>query len=157
MTLCVGVDFSTKRIDVVAIPLDPDVPGGPWKAHRKVGADRYADVHAHVRSAIVQLYHKTGMDVVTVCVEKPAGRVHPSLHELHGVIRAAIPASIPSTSLYPVQWRQAIGCTGRDSKVAGHERILDLYPACGDWDEHELDALGLAHSWMLIQWKAALK
>lgn len=154
MSLCVGVDFSTKRIDVAAIPLDPDVPGGPWIVNAKVGSDRYASVYYTVRHLLRHHADHTNQDIATVCIEKPGGRhIHPSLHELHGVIRAAIPYPIPSTSLYPVQWRQAIGCRGRDTKAAGHARIHDLYPGLEAWDEHELDATGIARGWANIQWK----
>ncbi len=152
MSLCVGVDFSTKAVHVAAIPLDPDVPGGPWKRHQVIGVDRYSEVHRLTRILISELGAWAMRDVATVCVEQPVGKVHRSMHELHGVIRAAIPPGIPSTSLSPSEWRKAIGVT-TIGKAAGLEQVRNLYPTTADWDEHELDSLGIATAWARIQWK----
>lgn len=152
MSLCCGIDFSTKAVHVAAIPLDPDIKGGPWKTAKRVGKDRHASVHYLVREALRDLADQANMDVATVCVEQPVGKVHRSMHELHGVIRAATPPSIPSTSLSPSEWRKAIGVT-TIGKAAGLEQVRNLYPDCSDWDEHELDALGICTAWRSIQWK----
>lgn len=161
MSLCIGVDISTKRIDLAAIPLDPDdefLTGVTPCKHRINVTDRYVELRQNIVRAIASLEEITGADVMTAAVEKPAGRfVHPSLHEIHGVVRCSLPQHIASTGLYPVEWRQALGLTGRDknNKQAGNDRVRTLYSDAAAWDEHELDALGIATAWRTIQWEAA--
>jgi len=158
VSIVVGIDLSTKRIDLAAIPLDPDDTRYPLCETLYAGTDFTSifRVGEPIRSAIRWFEYRLLRDTTTLAVEKPAGRhVHPSLHELHGIIRASIPTRIQTTSLYPVEWRQAIGLTGRDknNKAAGNRRVIELYPACDAWDEHQLDALGIAHAWRAIQWR----
>lgn len=155
MSLCLGIDLSTKRVDLAAIPLDPDIDRPPlWLSVDRT--ETYADLYRGIRDSLFD-FSWDGHDIATVAVEKPAGKfVHPKLHELHGAILASIPQYIASTSLYPVEWRQALGLVGKakNNKAAGNARVLELYPMCESWDEHQLDALGIARAWRDIQWRA---
>lgn len=184
MSLCIGIDFSTKRVDLAAIPLGLDARGGPWRvsvprdkseqliafggraideAMLRIGylAGYDAALAINPEATVEQISHSvrmTHVDIISACLEKPAGRhVHPSLWELYGALGANLLRRCHAvTGLYPVEWRTAIGLEGRakNSKEAGNERVRDLYTAAATWDEHELDALGIATAWRLIQWEA---
>jgi hypothetical protein len=165
VSLCVGIDFNTSRVDVAAIPLDPDINAAPVCHHfdvHRLGDTKakqrpidYQRLRRNLHDTIETLENLLYADVVTIWIEAPAGRVHPNLYRMHGALLASCSPRIQTGSIYPIQWRQAIGHTSKDSKTAGHRIIRSIWPTTGEWDEHELDALGIATASRNIQWRAA--
>lgn len=168
MTLCVGIDYSTSRVDLAAIDLDPDIDRAPRRTRfgvSRIGAPSdlqrpidYQGVRRDLLAALRELELDADPvpdNVATVLVEAPAGKVHPNLRGMFGALLASVPSRMTVGSIYPVQWRTALGRQGRDTKAAGAELVRAAWPIAADWDEHELDALGIATAWRMIQWKAA--
>lgn len=134
-----GVDLSTKRIDVAAIPLhdEPqlgrnihltysDIPQ-PKRGEHVDPAERAIRA---MRSAYVCLstLDARDLDIHAVAVEHPAGRhVHPSLLATYGAVCCAF-RMFPVASYKPAEWRRLIGCTGPavNEKEGGRRQVAAL-------------------------------
>lgn len=113
-----GIDVSSRAVDIVAVPLDPDIIAAPaWEHHEFVGAN------AIERATIAPDVIPRGTfwdNVAEVAIERPYGPGGDTLFALHlmvGAVAAALPARLrPPLFLHPSQWRKAAGISGRASK-----------------------------------------
>lgn len=133
--LCVGVDFSSKRLDVALIPLDADHgsdcppvtlrhhvlpvwrPASTTPQYRSV--ERCRLVRDAMRKLTAALYMPMGAGVLWlgdhhvahVCVEEPFGsgrKADNVMRELYGAILASIPPHIQRDTIGTQEWRRII-------------------------------------------------
>lgn len=88
-------------------------------------------------------------DADWIVIEQPAGKY--GLHALLPIL-GAITASVPSEC--QVAWRKAsewrADLNAKNTKQAGHDAVLRQMIARREYNEHELDALGLVLAWAKI-------
>lgn len=151
----VGVDLSTTRIDVAAIPLDAS-RGGLVFATYGVDNRRPLDLARRCASAGHALGDALGaiqqtyaILVAAVAVEDPIGAHRSADRALLPILGALTMAADPHPVAWyqPNAWRALIGCQGVAvrTKAGGHARLMELYGAdLAGLDEHALDAFGVA-------------
>jgi Holliday junction resolvasome RuvABC endonuclease subunit len=180
LLLTCGVDISTTRIDVAAVPLNladqpmlPDMPDpqpyllacgrvkqGGGDAPR---AQRAGDTLYRLLRGLEDAY---GGQVASVALETPFAKFIKSVTALLPILGACTMACRPVcgdavTWYRPQEWRKALGAKGKavTSKDGGHEQVAlhvrAMLPDAPDarrvHDEHELDALGVALVWRMAQ------
>lgn len=173
-----GVDLSTKRVDVAAVPLY-DEPRLGQTIHLT-----YADLpkiktgeHVDPAERAIRARHAMGLCLITLnargleieyaAVEHPAGRhVHPILLATFGAVCSRL-YEYPTASYKPAEWRRLIGCTGRavNEKRGGSDRVRELVAhqhdswlfGLSDYTADALDAVGiaLAHRQSILKLEAA--
>lgn len=176
----VGVDLSTVRIDVAAIPLNEppqlgrnvhlthaDIPQRKAKEPLWDPAERAILAH-QATTTCLQTLHARGLDIHSCSVEHPAGKVVADVtSHAFGAACAALNA-YPVSSRRPSEWRKLIGCVGKavNAKEGGASRVMEIVGALDlsrirdtlhDPNEHELDAIGvaLAHRAWILRSEAA--
>lgn len=151
MTLIAGIDLSTKRLDLCAIPLDLEQPLRPvWRQEAIPRLDGSAE---RVRAAATAARELTaGLDLAAICVERPAGFSWYTLLPVFGAVIAATPKDSAVAWLTASEWRRILGLP-RD-KAGSHMSLIDVLPFDHRiLDEHELDCLGVALAWRAELWR----
>lgn len=153
---CVGVDWSTRRIDVCAVPLDEDIPGAPVFLHALV-AGSALDQASRARAAgrvlarlLTGIENATGGDVVSVAIEHPVGKGQHIMLPLLGALSAAVQVSVTVAWLRPVAWRSELGLE-RDGDWKQASIVYATRHTNEALDEHSADALCVALAWRSIQ------
>ena len=145
MTTIVGVDISTKRIDVAIL--------AP-RAAPVFGTYELDPDHTYLDAAFAgakMLAHEADI----VVIEAPYGpnrKTQTALDYVIGAFRSRIPANAAVQFLSASQWRAALGA--KNTKADGHRAVRELMrddsigiDQVAGRDEHELDALGVALAW----------
>ena len=135
--LVVGVDLSTSRLDLVAIPVSPEIVLTPEHARIDVpdhrlpraqgggldSAARCAWCGVALRATLDHL----GPDVVAVALENPIGQHRNTDRALLPILGALTYAAQPPGAAWywANEWRALVGATGRatQTKAGGHDAI----------------------------------
>jgi hypothetical protein len=158
MTSILGIDLSSTQLDACLL-----VDDQPPVLRRETLGKATEPLIERLRSvplAVAKLAFLWRVGDVVGCpdwvvLEQPAGRY--GLHALLPIL-GAITASVPAESQIgwrkASEWRSDLGV--RNSKAAGHHEVKELL--CRGWrsvewwefDEHQLDAAGIALAWQRI-------
>ena len=149
----VGIDLSTTRLDLVAVPLAPapitsagvvrlDIPPERGPANPCARCIRLG-------VTLAESLATPGPPIDTVAIEEPFGPHRNTDRALLPILGALSMAChpLPVAWYAPDAWRRILGARGRhgQSKAGGHEAVRAHAPAAAEGlDEHALDALGVA-------------
>ena len=135
----IGIDFSSKAIDIVTIRFDADEPR--WTHIPITGS---FDGSRAMRDILPPA--SWWENTLLVAVEKPMSQQRNSisaLMRLQGAIVASVPRDIRTWELPPWEWKKEIGLAGNAKKVDVAVWALD-HGADLEWSQDACDALGLA-------------
>lgn len=141
MSWIVGIDYSTRAIDVVYVDENNDKPTR-WHRHQLDGQDAWE------RTRKVRYWTLPWPeDVLAVGLEQPRGHGAGHLYRVQGAILCKLPANVLVQPWLPNEWRKRCGLkgnAGKDDSVAESTRILG--GGDGDWpvDAHEAHLIALA-------------
>lgn len=165
MSSYVGVDLSTRAVDLVK--LDEDTDRAEWVRVPLVGKDAVERARSYRTKSPGDWIGEPGSlkwtrripiewwdDVLVVAIEDPAGRGDMrKLARVQGVVLATIPARIPVWLFQPGEWRKLCGMSGNASKydVASwvYGTILhrgDASPDRTTWPQDARDACAIAYA-----------
>jgi hypothetical protein len=164
VSLVAGFDISTKRLDMVLVPLDPENDTLPsWRTEVRPKGD--TDATAWAASATAELLRlwpdsSFAVDVAMIGVERPAGRVHPHLAWVFGAVYGQCSRLAPTSGWYPASWRAELGIKNTKAAVEAWGMDPDLwYERDHRWfaslDEHGRDAFALARAVRDFFWREA--
>lgn len=118
--MIVGVDLSTRAVDLVKLSLDDD--RAEWVRVPLSGDNAIDRARSYVERAPDYLapvaeWDGYWSDVVLVALEDPAGRGDTrKIARVQGVVIATIPSRVQVWTLQPAEWRRHCGLKGSASK-----------------------------------------
>lgn len=146
-----GVDISTTRLDMAAVPCLPYVTIEPEVVRLDIPASRVRDDAARCVRLGRRLRHalESAPYVVAVAIENPIGPHRNTDRALLPILGALTMAADPAAVCWyqAQEWRRILGAVGKAgvSKAGGHDLVCAIVgEACAAMDEHALDALGVA-------------
>ncbi|MBA3841021.1 MAG: hypothetical protein H0X39_00095 [Actinobacteria bacterium] len=125
-----------------------------WLAHRPVeqhdghqngAALRTRAAADALHDCIVEVNRNAGVyEITNVAIERPAGMGLDKLLPIYGALCAIVPRRMSVTGMTASEWRKTLGAG--PTKTSGHEAVADIAFSgiVIEYDEHELDSIGLA-------------
>lgn len=153
MTSILGLDISSTQLDGCLL-----VDGQPPVLRRETlgkASEPLIERLRRVRSAVHAMGYRPywglesdswpspPLNVDWVVIEQPAGRYGlQALLPILGAITASVPSESQIAWRKASEWRSDLGA--KNTKIAGHDAVLRMMIASRDYDEHELDAIGIS-------------
>lgn len=145
----VGIDFSSRSIDIVTLLLDADDPR--WHRIPLEGSFPGArTMRDHLPPG------SWWDDVVIAAIERPMGQNRnaiAALMRLQGAIVATIPDRVEVWEMMPSEWKLEVGLKGNADKPSIARWALD-HGADESWSQDACDALGIANAALRINTRA---
>jgi hypothetical protein len=137
MPAVVGIDISTRAIDLVRLNENSDEAG--WLNVPLAGEPAWArirQIRAHMPDA------SWWSDVYLCAIERPFSQWRSDTVRLaQGAVLACIPAELETWEVPPQTWKSALGCNTRKKPDWTSFPKVD---GIGEWTQDALDALGVA-------------
>lgn len=126
-----GIDVSSKSIDIVTLPLDPDLEGAPGGLSIPLHGPTALDRACYAAGSIPR--GTFWDDIAEVAIERPYGPGPDALLAMHlmlGLLVAAMPERLhPPLLLQPATWRKHAGLSGRAEKEDVFAFAVEHMPA----------------------------
>lgn len=143
-----GIDYSTRAIDIVLVPLDEGAP--IWHRYVLEGQDSFERTRS-VANAMPWRAASFWDDVLAVGIEHPAGHHGTGpLLRVQGAVLACLPTRVLVEPWPPGKWRKAVGLAGNATKGAVEFWSGSLMPSdiagLDNWpqDAHDAHLIALA-------------
>ena len=145
MSTVAGIDFSTRHIDIVLIPEDPDERGATHHAFPLEGADAF-DRTRNIRQAMPLRSWWDEQGVTAIGIEEPMGPGHitAKLKAVQGGILQTLPAALLVHPLSPSEWRKGAGLKGNATKDEVQAFVREQLGENPHWPQDAFDAWAIA-------------
>ena len=148
MTTIVGLDWSSTQLDACLLS-DGQAPSLRRQSLGKDTGKHKVELQDRLRRIPEALMHLTAFAPEPDWFVIENAYRNEALQRTLGALIASVPPESKVKILTPWEWRKALGCK-KNTKQAGHDAVLRQIIAQREYDEHELDAAGIALAWARI-------